>query len=265
MKNKIKQNIPGIILVISALILGTLVIFLVARSKDRNRTVISFGETTGNEETSERASISGNVPLPNEITEADKKIYFISMEIPDLIFKRMDGVSFNKDCPVKREDLRYLKLLYWGRDTKPHTGEMVVNAEIAEDVVDVFFTLYKNYYTIERMTLIDDYGANDEVSMGNNNTSAFVSREVTGGGALSYHAYGAAIDLNPLFNPYVKGDEVLPVTANAYTDRDRDFIMKITHEDLAYRLFTEKGFKWGGDYESLKDYQHFEKKVSSMG
>lgn len=189
---------------------------------------------------------------------------FVQSAIPDSVFQRMQGRSFPKGCTVKRSDLRYVRVLYYGFDGKTHHGELVCNRLIADDVVAVFRELYRQRYPIERMQLIDDYGADDERSMRANNTSCFCYRAVKGSRKLSAHARGMAIDINPLYNPCVRRHRdgtvtVQPSTGKKYSNRKNDFPHKITREDEAYRLFTQKGFQWGGAWRSVKDYQHFEK------
>ena len=140
---------------------------------------------------------------------------------------------------------------------------MVCNKAIAADLIDIFRELYHQGYPIERMVRIDEYGADDESSMRANNSSSFCYRAIAGSTKLSNHAKGLAVDLNPLYNPYVKttnGKTVIqPSTAEAYVDRKGDYPYKIDRDDLAYKLFIAHGFTWGGAWTSLKDYQHFEK------
>lgn len=248
-KAKRKSIILEIIMIVSALFLGALIIVLVWRNKTTQ--VIEPDRT-----------LAGNYPSPVELVESDKKIYFAYTEIPDLIFKRMDGVSFKEDNPVAREDLRYMKVLYWGYDNKPHQGEMIVHKAIAEDLVDIFYRLYMAGYPINSIQMVDTYGGNDEVSMSNNNSSCFNGRKIAGSDEWSMHAYGLAIDINPLYNPQVLSDgTVLPIAGAAYADREGSFLYKIDENDYAYKLFTSHGFTWGGDWSSSKDYQHFEKKI----
>ena len=144
---------------------------------------------------------------------------------------------------------------------------MVVNAAIADKAIDIFRQLYLADYRIERMVLIDNYDADDESSMRANNSSSFNFRFMTGSTTkISKHGLVLAIDINTLYNPYVKEKadgswHIEPATGEPYAfDRDNrtDIPYKIDHNDLAYRLFTEAGFEWGGDWISLKDYQHFE-------
>lgn len=251
-KHKRKKRFPEILLVISALFLGALIVILVYQT--RNKATYTGAEGGANR------NLSGSFPLPSELVESDKITYFAYTEVPDIIFRKMEGVSYKDDCPVSREDLRYLKVLYWGTDGKPHQGEMIVNLAIAPDLVNVFYDLYKASYPIQNIELIDTYGGNDEVSMANNNTSCFNTRKVQGTDEWSLHAYGLAVDLNPLYNPYVGSDgTVLPVAASPYADRDNNFVMKINTDDYAYTVFQKYGFTWGGSWESVKDYQHFEK------
>ena len=192
--------------------------------------------------------------------------WFRSETISDQIFSRMWLKSWKEDCPLKRSELRYLKVLHRNADGNPQRGEMVVNAAIADKVIDVFRRLYQADYRIERMVLIDNYDADDESSMRANNSSSFNFRFMTGSTTkISKHGLGLAIDINTLYNPYVKqkDDEswhIEPTTSEPYAfDRENrtDIPYKIDHNDLAYQLFTEAGFEWGGDWTSLKDYQHF--------
>ena len=251
-KKKNRKIWPDIVLIISALILGTLIVLLVWKSN--HRTVIR--------EEDETRVLTGNYPSPSELIEADRETYFPIMEIPDMVFARMEGVSFPEDCPVTRDELRYMKILYWGTDGTSHQGEMVVNEAIAEDVQTIFYNLYKACYPIESIRLVDDFGGNDEVSMANNNTSCFNGRKMTGDEDLwSKHAYGMAIDLNPLYNPYVAedGEVILPLDGSAYVDRTKTFVMKLSEQDYGYQQFISRGFTWGGSWDTVKDYQHFEK------
>lgn len=203
----------------------------------------------------------------DDITEAALSEYeensgFYIEEIDDAIFARINGKSYKEDCPIPIEDLRYIHLLHKDLNGDVHEGEMIVNAYIAEDVVEIFKELYEASYPIEKIRLVDEYGADDELSMEDNNSSAFNYRSMAGSTKISKHGLGMAIDINTLYNPYVKdtanGRLIEPVTAGEYAERERDFSYKITQNDAAYRAFTEHGFEWGGDWNSLKDYQHFE-------
>ena len=163
--------------------------------------------------------------------------------------------------------LRLLRLSHYDRNGLPQVGELICNKTIAEDLTEIFRELYKAKYRIERMETIDKYDGDDEKSMTANNTSCYNYRPMTGSQTkLSKHALGLAIDINPLYNPYIhhRTGRIAPVAGKPYTtDRDKAkepwpgaFIMK---DDLIYRLFINRGFTWGGNWRSCKDYQHFEK------
>lgn len=188
---------------------------------------------------------------------------FTAMTIPDNVWKSMQGKSVPRGCTVGRNQLRYLKVLHYGKDGKVHQGEIVCNKSIAQDLLDIFRELYKAKYSIERISLIDNYGADDTRSMEANNTSCFNFRFMTGSRTrISKHGKGMAIDINPLYNPYVKGSKVDPPSGRTYAnnrDSRSDIPMKIDCNDLCYKLFIKHGFKWGGSWKTMKDYQHFEK------
>lgn len=186
--------------------------------------------------------------------------------LSDAVFMRMQGRSYPAGCTIERSQLRLLTLSYCDFNGATKTGQLVCNRAIAQDLIDIFRELYRKHYPIQLISLIDDFDADDERSMQANNTSCFCYRVVSGSKKLSAHARGLAVDLNPLQNPYVKRRSdgtliVQPSTARPYINRARTFKYKITHRDLAYRLFRKHGFTWGGDWHSLKDYQHFEKNL----
>jgi len=140
-------------------------------------------------------------------------------------------------------------------------GELVVNQDVADGVVDIFRQLYRAGYPIEKMHLIDDYDASDDASTEDDNTSAFNFRVVAGTNSLSNHAMGHAIDINPFYNPSAIPSENYVSPADAYQYADRSVITPYTIQqgDLCYRLFEEHGWVWGGEiWENARDYQHFE-------
>lgn len=194
--------------------------------------------------------------------ENNKEQFYIS-EIPDDIFEKMQGKSYKVDCTLPRENLRYIHVLHVGFDNQVHEGELVVNKDIADDVLEIFKELYESGYQIEKVRLVDEYDADDESSMSDNNSSAFNFRFISHTTKISKHGMGMAVDINTLYNPYVKTVDgelsIEPANAADYVDRSRDFSHKIDHDDLCYKLFTEHGFEWGGDWTHSKDYQHFEK------
>ncbi|MCM1372711.1 MAG: M15 family metallopeptidase [Bacteroides sp.] len=195
--------------------------------------------------------------------QAGAQIFEIA-EVPDSIWDMMQGRSCPKGHDVNRLELRYLRLAHYDFDGGVRQGEMICNRLIADDIVYIFRCLYEARYPIACMRLIDEYGADDLRSMAANNTSCFCYRAVAGSKKLSRHSLGMAVDINPLYNPclYVRSGKVVPSEGAAYAsnrDKRRDIPGKIDHTDLCFRLFTERGFRWGGDWRTLKDYQHFEK------
>ena len=187
---------------------------------------------------------------------------FYVKKIDDEIFARIKGKSFKDDCILPVEDLRYIHVLHKDLDGKTHEGEMICNVYIAYDLLDIFQKLYAANYPIEKIRLVDEYNADDETSMRDNNSSCLNFRFISHTTRVSKHGLGLAVDINTLYNPYVKevdGKKILePATAEKYTDRTKNFNYKISHEDLCYKLFKEHGFEWGGDWDDRKDYQHFE-------
>lgn len=189
--------------------------------------------------------------------------FFQNIAIPDTIFALMQGKTYKANCTTPRDELRYLLCLHRDKDGRAWVGEMIVNTCIADDVLDIFRQLYDAAYPIERMRLPDYWDADDERQMTDNNSSSFNFRLISHTNLVSKHGKGTAIDINSLYNPYHKitanGTEVIePAIGKPYLDRSKDFDYKITKGDLCYRLFTTKGFVWGGDWSNRKDYQHFE-------
>jgi hypothetical protein len=165
--------------------------------------------------------------------------------------------SWHTGCPVPMGDLRLLTMSYWGFDGSVHAGEMVVNRSVADDVLKIFGMLFDSRFAIARMELVDVYGADDGLSMAADNTSAFNCRQVTGGTTWSEHAYGWAIDINPVQNPYVTGGTVLPPAGEKYLDRSRKSPGMIHAGDLVTLAFESIGWGWGGNWVAFQDYQHF--------
>lgn len=185
----------------------------------------------------------------------------------ELFFRMKAGKTFKENCIVPREDLRYIQALHKDKDGNVHFGEMVVHRLIADDVLEIFEKLYDAGYPIERMVLPDNYMADDEIMMRDNNSSSFNFRFISHTTTVSKHGLGMAVDINTLYNPYHKvvtkedgsqTEVIEPATGKPYLDRTKSFDYKIEKGDLCYMLFTEKGFEWGGDWTDRKDYQHFE-------
>lgn len=189
---------------------------------------------------------------------------FYYEKIKDNIKTRINGKSYGEDCTVPYIDLRYVRVLHYGFDNEIHIGELIVNKSIAADIVDIFKELYIAKYPIEQILLVDEFDADDDASMAANNTSSFNFRFIAGSTSLSKHALGLAIDINPLYNPYVQsteeGTSVSPKEGIAYADRSLDCSYYITKKDLCYQAFIKRGFTWGGSWRN-KDYQHFQKTI----
>lgn len=185
--------------------------------------------------------------------------WFEIREIDEEIFSRIKGKSYKEGCTVPLDELRYLTVAHYDGEGNVKQGEIICNRAIAEDLADIFRNLFEERYPIESIRLIDEFDADDVKSMQANNTSCFNFRTIAGSKKLSKHSLGMAIDINPLYNPYVKGAVVSPAEGKPYADRKASFPYKIDENDLLYREFTAHGFTWGGNWKSLKDYQHFEK------
>ena len=171
--------------------------------------------------------------------------------------RRRMGTSWSPRCPVGLDGLRYLTVSFRGHDGAAHTGELVVAATEAEAVVSVFRALYAADFPIEEMRLPGTADIEAPPTGDGNNTVGLVCRPSIGQTQWSAHAYGLAIDLNPFMNPYLRGDLVLPELAGSYLDRSWRRPGMIRDGDLVVREFARIGWSWGGDWTSLKDYQHF--------
>jgi hypothetical protein len=170
----------------------------------------------------------------------------------------MNGVSWHPGCPVHLRALRLVTLRYWGFDRQAHGGRLVVHRDVAEKVVGIFRRLYQASFPIRQMRLVDYYGADDRTSMEHDNTSAFNCRWRAGQpGVWSQHAYGRAIDVNPVENPYVWSGGVSPWNGAPFVDRSLRRRGMIFHGDVVWWAFRDRGWEWGGDWTSVKDYQHF--------
>jgi hypothetical protein len=167
--------------------------------------------------------------------------------------------SWRTGCPVPLKDLRIIRMTHRGFDGRVHAGELVVHEDHAGAVLGVFRSLFDAEFPIERMELVDEYQGDDDLSMAANNTSAFNCRPSTGSpGEWSQHAYGLAIDINPVQNPYVtKSGSVDPPKGAAYVDRSTKAPGVIHRNDAVVQAFARIGWEWGGDWTSAKDYQHF--------
>ena len=222
--------------------------------------VASTDET---DEEDDEVTNQGETKMTTTNVKDTENFYGIEFTEDSEIFARIKGKSYKDDCTIPVSDLRYLHVLHVGFDGQTHEGEIICNKSIAEDLLEIFEALYEAEYPIEKIKLVDEYNAEDEASMADNNSSCFNFRFISHTTKVSNHGAGLAIDINPLYNPYVKTVDgalsIEPANGAPYVDRSADFPYKIDETDLAYQLFIAHGFTWGGAWTSSKDYQHFEK------
>jgi D-alanyl-D-alanine carboxypeptidase len=166
--------------------------------------------------------------------------------------------SWRRGCPVGPVELRLLRVDHWGLDGRVHRGELLVHRDHARRILGVLEKLFQVRYPIQRMRVVDAYRADDDRSMAANNTSGFNCRRVSGTSRWSEHAFGRAIDVNPLPNPYVtRGGRVSPPAGRPYADRSRRAAGMIHSGDRVVRAFAAAGWRWGGYWSGSRDYQHF--------
>ena len=176
-------------------------------------------------------------------------------DIDSGLARRM-ATSWRPGCPVPLADLSYLRLSYVDFHGDPHIGELVVARSVANQMVAVFRQLYRHRFPIRRMSLVDDFGGSDNASMAADNTSGFNCRPSTGSSSFSQHSYGLAVDVNPTENPYVGDGTVLPPAGSAFASRP-DEPGVLHDDDVVVLAFASIGWHWGGEWNGVKDYQHF--------
>jgi len=186
---------------------------------------------------------------------------------PNIKNRMIKGHTWQRGCPVPLRDLRYLQIKYHDFNGKDKIGEMIVHKDIAYDVLYIMEELYNVGYPIRTMRLISDFGGNDWLSIEADNTSAFNCRRATGSKKWSNHAYGKAIDINPIENPYIsRNGHISHKASQKYrmrvhygylTPEDKALLLP---NDIAVKIFKKYGFRWGGDWVHIKDYQHFDKR-----
>jgi hypothetical protein len=202
------------------------------------------------------ATVRGRPPLPAAQPAGAVPMFESSVSPIDAGLAARMSASWRAGCPVPLEDLRYVTFTHVDFDGQVRTGEVVVHADVADGLVGVFAALFEARYPIRQARLVDDFGGDDTASMYADNTSAFNCRAVTGGTAWSEHAYGRAIDINPVENPYVVGGHVGPGTGRPYASRP-DSPGVVHADDVVVQAFAAAGWQWAGYWDSPKDYQHF--------
>ncbi|MDD2679650.1 MAG: M15 family metallopeptidase [Candidatus Omnitrophica bacterium] len=176
--------------------------------------------------------------------------------------------ALRKESPLEfKARQRLVEVLYYSFDGRIHKGQLVIDERLVEDIREVFRVALESKFPVGSVIPIshdrffkDGQWNEDDLSMLSNNTSAFNYRTVTGGKSLSEHSYGFAIDINPVQNPYIKGSIVLP--PNAVYDTAK--AGTLTQDSPIVKTFIRLGWRWGGNWKSLKDYQHFEKVLRSL-
>lgn len=191
---------------------------------------------------------------------------FYQEMLSNTLIERITGSSYHENDDISLDQLRFLHVLYYDFNNEIKDGELICNKQIADDLLEIFSTLYDNAYQIDKIQLIDVYDADDDLSCADDNTACFNYRVVAGSTTLSKHALGMAIDINPFYNPYVTypdgKERISPAGSEVYADRSNDNPHMIWKGDLCYQLFIDHGFTWGGEWKSLKDYQHFQKVIN---
>ena len=175
---------------------------------------------------------------------------FTAESIPQNIKDKISGVSYRENNDVALDDLAYLKVLHY--DFQGHTGkgELIANKKLAKELLQIFSELYDKNYPIEKIKLVDEFNADDEISMTNNNSSCFNYRVIADTNTISMHGMGRAVDINPLYNPYIVGEKVMPKAGEPYADRSKDFLYKIDESDICYKIFKKYGWLWGGHWKN---------------
>lgn len=246
-------------------------------------TIVPAAEVSGNAVSANTSPAAKEPPqkedslekdIPEEPLSENRTTYqegFYYEPLNDIVKARISGISYpadDKNAAISYDMLRYVGVLYYDADGNSRNGELICHKEIAQDMVEIFYSLYQIRYPVEKIALVEEYQADDLLSMQDNNTSCFNYRALPSG-KLSNHAYGLAIDLNPFYNPYVTYSKdgavhISPPGSEPYADRTQDFPYKIDENDPAYQLFIQHGFFWGGHWRYSKDYQHFEKSIKGQ-
>ena len=185
---------------------------------------------------------------------------FFREPLPEHIIEFIAGVSFKDYTPFPHSFLTYLTITHVGFDGEDRIGHMIVAAEIGDEVLDIFREIYESGFPIYSMRLIDYFDADDTLSMAANNSSAFNFRHIAGTNVISRHGFGMAIDINPIQNPYARGSKVLPAAGREYLDRSNVRPGMIVRGDAVHRAFTSRGWIWGGNWNTLQDFHHFERR-----
>ena len=202
---------------------------------------------------------SGHTASPSgaEPRAAGPHFTFAATKLSPATRKRITGISWHRGCPVALGRLRYLRIAYHGFDGERHVGEMIANRSAVTPLRSAFAALYRSGFQLRRMRLVDDYGGSDYASIEADNTSAFNCRRATGQSRWSEHAYGLAVDVNPIENPYVSNGRTVHRASRPYLRRSRHRRGMAFAGGALVRAFERAGWGWGGNWSDPADYQHF--------
>ena len=196
------------------------------------------------------------------IQRTDDLLYYPAYRVETLsiskeLQRKMTGKTWRKGCPVGFKELSLLRFLHWNQQAGVQWGELIVAKEEAQNMASIFAEVYALYFPMTSVRLMHEFEGNDDLSMKANNTSAFNCRKIKRSKRYSEHSYGKAIDINPLWNPWVNGKYIDPPEGKRYIDRDLDLPGLITNDHRIIKIFSRHGWKWGGFWRKQKDYQHF--------
>ena len=228
------------------------------RTSSAPTSVTTGGPSTSPEVASPAPTAPPTSPEPDRSRFAGR-----SIPLPARIAQDMTGVTWDPGCPVALEDLRLLRFNYLGLDGETHRGPMVVHTSVAKDVLWVFGKLWDAGFPLKHVALARRWRPDGPVDTTRSVTASFNCRPAlnpdgTPSGSWSEHAYGLAIDVNPLQNPYVAPDgSVRRPAAEAYVDRTQDLLGMIHPGDVVVSSFAVIGWEWGGNWSGKKDYMHF--------
>jgi len=246
---------------------------LTMMEKPKKKEVIAFNSLL-------QAVKRGDFKTAAQLVDTHKVPAAIASDISQEMEKYITGVSYNPKC-ISLKNLSLLTIIYWNFHDKFDVGQMVVNKKIVEKYIGAFTDMLQARFAIKEISLIDKYGADDDESMANNNSSALCCRVITGdekkkNPTWSKHSFGAAVDINPVENPYIKRisgckDVIFPANAKDCLDRGKPKKGMIVAGDACHKAFVSRGFQWGGDKDfkwgggwvnngsqSKFDYQHFD-------
>ena len=203
---------------------------------------------------------TGTYIVETQPPTAATQVIFTAEAIPPHIAQQIYGSSFHSNPHFGMDHLAYLTITHVDFDGQRQHGHLIVAASIAQEVLDIFYDIYTAQFPIARVRLIDYYAAGDYYSMADNNSVAFNYRVIAGTNRLSRHAWGMAIDINPIQNPYLRGNTLWPAAGAPYLDRSNLRPGMIAPGCPVYVAFTSRGWIWGGHWTSPIDYHHFERR-----